>query len=80
MSNSINITVGDTGTMRALWSDDLADLPGQKTIRRASHVEPNEDGEWEADMSPVAGPTLGPFRLRQDALDAEVAWLDEYHL
>ena len=26
-------------------------------------------------MSPVDGPVLGPFALRQDALDAEVAWL-----
>jgi hypothetical protein len=27
-------------------------------------------------MSPVGGPVLGPFRLRRDALAAEVAWLE----
>ena len=28
-----------------------------------------------ADLSPVDGPTLGPFRSRDEAIAAEVAWL-----
>ena len=39
--------------------------------RRASHVEPDADGRWWADLSPVAGPRLGPFEVRSAALDAE---------
>lgn len=31
---------------------------------------------WAADMSPVNGPALGPFRLRAEALDAERGWLE----
>jgi len=54
---------------------DLASL-GQTTIRRASHVEPDEAGNWWADLAPVAGPKLGPFARRSDALTAEAAWLD----
>lgn len=38
-------------------------------------MEPTVDGRWTADLSPVAGPTLGPFNTRRAALDAEVAWL-----
>jgi hypothetical protein len=44
-------------------------------ITRASHVEPDRDGFWWADMGPVAGPVLGPFRSRTEALETERGWL-----
>lgn len=67
------------GQLLAVY-DELVDLSllGQPTITRASHVEPNEDGQWLADLSPVAGPLLGPFTLRSQALAAEVAWLTQF--
>ena len=43
------------------------------TITRASRVEPDAEGFWWADMGPVDGPVLGPFR----ALQAESGWLVE---
>lgn len=47
-------------------------------VRRASHVEPTDDGTgWIADLSPVNGPTLGPFESRDAALKAEAAWIEE---
>lgn len=55
----------------------LRDL-GDAETRRASNVEPTEDGKhWTADMSPIAGETitLGPFSTRQEALDAEAKWV-----
>ena len=61
----------------AVYDDDIADvLPklGAYTVRRASHVEPCGEG-WTANMQPMGGPTLGPFRLRAQALAAERAWL-----
>lgn len=75
MSNSVTIT--PEGAVNFIWSDDLADMLeiGAGKIARASHVEPNEEGQWEADLSPVGGPKLGPFRLRNEALTAEVEWL-----
>ena len=64
------------GNCRFIHSDDLAEIaPGPLTINRASHVEPTDGGKWTADLSPVAGPILGPFDTRREALDEEVAWL-----
>ena len=56
---------------------------GKATVERASHVEPETIGgkvQWNADLSPAGGPTLGPYNERQEALDAEVAWLESNHL
>jgi hypothetical protein len=53
---------------------DLRQL-GELSIHRASHVEPDARGQWLADLSPVGGPTLGPFGTRSEALAAEEAWL-----
>ena len=60
----------------------LAKLPGaQVSIQRASHVEPKSGStEWEADMSPTHGPTLGPFPSRAAALTAEVDWINAHAL
>ena len=73
------ITTG--GGVRCIYCEaiDLHVL-GTLSIRRASHVEPTADGRWLADLSPVAGPTLGPFDLRTDALAAEIVWLEHHWL
>jgi len=72
----MTITIEPDGTARAIYTEALdLDSMGAATIARASHVEPCIGG-WSADMSPVAGPLLGPFRLRSKALEAEVAWLE----
>lgn len=53
---------------------------GDMAIRRASHVEPDPQGKWWADLSPVEGPNLGPFVVRGAALTAEEAWLESHWL
>jgi len=65
-----------SGKARCVYSDTLplANI-GRLRIERASHVEPNDKGEWIADLLPVSGPTLGPFSRRTDAISAEVQWL-----
>jgi hypothetical protein len=65
------------GTVRAIYAEDI-DLGhfGSPSITRASHVEPDEDGRWSADLLPVNGPILGPFDRRSDALEAELSWLE----
>ena len=75
-SSNVSITVQPNGDLRMIYYDEISTLLtlGESRIVRASHVEPDAMG-WTADMSPVNGPTLGPFALRQDALDAEVKWL-----
>jgi hypothetical protein len=74
-----------TGSVRFIHSDEamalVRNVGGRPSVRRASHVEPvGGSASWEADMSPVGGPKLGPFPTRREALDAEVAWLNENHL
>lgn len=77
----MELIVNPHGRARCVYSDeiDLFEL-GQLTIRRASHVEPGEDGQWWADLSPVNGPKLGPFMQRRLALEAETTWLAKHWL
>jgi hypothetical protein len=75
----MEIFIAPDGSVQAIYSDalvDVLDALGAVRVQRASHVEPDGHGGWAADMSPVGGPVLGPFRLRRDALAAEVAWLE----
>ena len=69
------------GTVRCVYAEAV-DLPapGRPEIRRASHVEPTSDGRRTADLSPVGGPTLGPFARRGEARSAELEWLDRHRL
>lgn len=74
------ITVNADGSVSFIYGDDLAgllDVAAASVVTRASHVEPAVGGGWTADMGPTGGPVLGPFALRQAALDAEVAWLQK---
>lgn len=59
----MNININTTGTLEFVWTDEMAELTGEgdATVERASHVEPTPTGQWEADLSPVDGPALGPF-------------------
>ena len=63
------------------------------STKRASHVEPCGAG-WTADMAPIlnefdlptqqeavmllGGPVLGPFPLRETALEAERVWIGSF--
>lgn len=80
----MKFVIAQDGSVRAIYSDQMqalldgAGLRGE--TRRASHVEPNASGLWEADMSPVGGPVLGPFVTRAQALTEEVAWLEAHNI
>jgi hypothetical protein len=73
----MDLVVDPRGGVRAVYGEliDLRAL-GRPVIARASHVEPTPDGRWTADLRPVAGPVLGPFARRSEALEAETAWLE----
>ena len=73
----MDLVVTSTGTVKMIYGEmiDLA-VFGPVVIRRASHVEPDAQGRWWADLRPVEGPLLGPFTVRSAALDAEVHWLE----
>lgn len=73
------ILVVDARGMATCVYDEAIELArlGTLSISRASHVEPDDAGQWSADLHPVDGPVLGSFTLRSEALAAERAWLDE---
>ena len=76
MTTEMELVVDAGGDVRCVYGEEL-DLReiGKLQITRASHVEPDRDGFWWADMGPVGGPVLGPFRSRTEALRAERGWL-----
>ena len=59
----MELVVASDGDVRCIYDESL-DLRalGKLQITRASHVEPDRDGNWWADMGPVEGPVLGPWR------------------
>jgi hypothetical protein len=75
----MELLIGPDGQLRAVYADefDLSAL-GRPRIARAGHVEPDADGRWHADLSPVGGPVLGPFARRGEALAAELGWLGRH--
>jgi hypothetical protein len=81
MGEAMQLRVDPDGSLCCIYAEaiDLASL-GILTIHRASHVEPDEQGRWWADLSPVGGPLLGPYATRTPALQAEQAWLERHWL
>jgi hypothetical protein len=77
----MHLIVQTNGDARCLYGEaiDLTQL-GQLVIQRGSFVEPDNQGQWRADLAPCAGPSLGPFALRSQALAAEETWLLEHWL
>jgi hypothetical protein len=77
----MDIVIETTGTVRMVYDEsiDLSSI-GHVNIRRGSHVEPVVCGWWTADLSPVNGPVLGPFKSRSEAVSAEVDWLERHWL
>jgi hypothetical protein len=80
--------VGEAETRRASHVVPLARLPRLAFIAIRSVVSDHGSvaawcrlwrGPWIADLSPVNGPTLGPFTDRAAALDAERGWLVTNH-
>jgi hypothetical protein len=75
----MQLVIDRQGAVRCLYGEaiDLAVL-GVVAICRASHVEPDPDGSWWADLAPLDGPRLGPFERRSQALQAETTWIEQY--
>ena len=75
-TTEMELVVGTDGGVRCIYDQSL-DLRalGKLQITRASHVEPDTEGMWWADMGPSGGPVLGPFGTRGEALEAERRWV-----
>ena len=77
----MKLLISPLGTVHCVYTEviDLATL-GRPAISRGSYVEPNTDGQWLVDLSPVQGPQLGPFAQRSAALESEMDWLEQHWL
>ena len=77
----MRLLIRPDGTVLSIYQEaiDLSAI-GRPTIARASHVEPTQEGLWQADLTPVGGPVLGPFGRRSEALQAELDWLENHWL
>ena len=73
----MQLVIKPNGIVRCVY-DETIDLHhlGQLSVQRGSTVEPDDAGNWFADLAIVDGPTLGPFTLRSQALAAERQWLE----
>ena len=78
MTTEMELVVGCDGGVKCIYDEalDLREI-GKLQITRASHVEPDSDGNWIADMGPSGGPVLGPYGSRTEALRAERGWLND---
>jgi hypothetical protein len=77
----MELIVTAEGAVRCIYDEAIPlSAIGHLTIRRASHVEADPNGQWLADLSPVRGPQLGPFESRRLALSAEWMWLENHWL
>jgi hypothetical protein len=77
----MELVIDRIGQVRCIYDETIQlGALGQPVIRRASHVEPDADGRWSADLQPVGGPVFGPFNHRSEALAAECAWLEKHWL
>ena len=74
----MELVIDMRGQVRCIYGEtiDLAAL-GKPSIRRASYVEPDDQGQWWADMAQLEGPKLGVFVRRSEAVKAEQEWLEK---
>jgi hypothetical protein len=75
----MNLFITSNGLITAIYAEEInLQALGTTTFSRASHVEPDQSGQWFAEI--VSGPKLGPFAKRSDALLAEMEWLTQHRL
>lgn len=76
---NMQVRVDGQGKVRFIYDEKLIERfkdKGKVSIKRASYVEPNEDGSWYVDLGPVKGPRVEGFKTRSDALAYEVEYLN----
>lgn len=80
MTSEFQFAIAPDGRVTGIYDDGTAEFfreSGHVSIARASFVEPDVNGEWTADLAPSGGPVLGPYKLREKALQAERDWLEK---
>lgn len=79
----MKIILGVDGVVRYVYNDVIhkhMSTLGEATIKRATHVEPDENGMWYADLSPVGGEKITGFKTHKEAIDFELKWLSKHNI
>ena len=67
MEGIMQMLIDPSGGIRCLYGEEInLHALGLPVISRASHVEPDEHGQWWADMSPVNGPNGSTMQNERD--------------
>jgi hypothetical protein len=72
------IIVVEGGIVKYLYNENFEPIEGKTTITRASHVEPEENGKWSVDLSPINGEVVKGFDKRSDALKYEEGRVNQW--
>lgn len=66
------------GCIKHIYNEDI-DLSsiGEQQVKRASVVDPEDNGKWFADLSLSGGQKVTGFDKRSDALKYEINYLEE---
>ncbi len=79
--DTAELIIGLGGEVRMIYSELIEPHAfGEPRIQRGSFVEPDQNGFWWADLTPVNGPRLGPYHMRSKAIAAEIEWLKQFWL
>lgn len=72
------LNISSSGVIQFVYDDLMLPLldGGSAQVRRVSNVEPDPYGGWFADLSSVRGPLLSGYKRRDEAIAAEVAYLN----
>lgn len=77
----MKIKINPDGTIILLYTEDICmeELGKVDSIKRLFHVEPTQDNKWTATVNIGTSECvmLGPFNKRSEALEAEVAWIED---
>ena len=68
----------DQGVVRHIYTEKFEQVVGNTVITRASHVEPDENGTWKVDLSPIGGDTITGFKKRSEALEYEEGVVNQW--
>ena len=75
----MTLVIDPQGEITTLYQEVLnLTALGAQRIERVSQVEPDDQGQWWAQI--IDGPKLGPFARRSEALTAEVEWLVKHRM
>ena len=80
----VELLITADGSTQYIHSDEAAAFCEELPLRtqRASTIEPDEQGQWWVDLSPVGGPRLGPYApsQRARAVKDEIEWVRQHVL